>query len=77
MKSHELRERVSERERLYIESSSSYFFIGDLEKALRVNELSVQFYPRDSGPHDTLGDIYTRLGLHEKALEQYRGGHCG
>jgi eukaryotic-like serine/threonine-protein kinase len=71
-KSYELRERVSEREKFYIESHYYQFVAGDPEKARRIYELWVQVYPRDPAPHNMLGSVYEELGQEEKALEQYR-----
>ena len=45
-KGYELRDRVSERERLYIESNYYCGFTGDLEKGRQVLELWAQMYPR-------------------------------
>ena len=71
-KAYELRERVSEREKFYIESHYYEYVTGDLEKAGRTYELWTQVYPRDSWPHANLGVIYSELGQIEKALEQFR-----
>ena len=46
-KSYELRERVSEVEKFYIESHYYEYGTGDLEKARQVYELWAQSYPRD------------------------------
>jgi tetratricopeptide (TPR) repeat protein len=67
-KAHELRERVSEREKFYIESHYYDLVTGDLEKARRVYELWAQTYPRDDVPPNNLGVIYRILGQHDKAL---------
>jgi DNA-binding winged helix-turn-helix (wHTH) protein/tetratricopeptide (TPR) repeat protein len=71
-KAYELRERVSEREKFYIESHYYQVVTGDLEKARRTYELWIQVYPRDPAPHNMLGSIYGELAQEEKALEQYR-----
>jgi len=71
-KAYELRERVSERERFYIESSYYHIVAGDLEKERPVDELWVQTYPRDFAPHDNLSFIYDRLGQYDKALAESR-----
>jgi len=71
-KAYELRERVSEREKFYIESHYYEYVTGDLEKAGRTYELWTHVYPRDSWPHANLGVIYSELGQMEKALEQFR-----
>jgi eukaryotic-like serine/threonine-protein kinase len=68
-KAYELRERVSEREKFYIESHYYQNFTGDLDKARQAYELYAQSYPRDSIPHDSLAYIYAALGQHDRALE--------
>ena len=50
-KAFELRERVSERERFYIEARYHQDVTGDLEKVRQVNELWALTYPRDELPH--------------------------
>ena len=74
-KAYELRERVSERERLYIEAKYYHFVSGDLEKARQAYELCAQVYPRDTVPHTNLDVFYGALGQHDKALEQARENH--
>jgi DNA-binding winged helix-turn-helix (wHTH) protein/tetratricopeptide (TPR) repeat protein len=71
-KAYELREKVSERERFYIESTYYWMGTGELEKAITVEELWRQSYPRDYALYVHLGVIYTRLGNLEKALEETR-----
>jgi serine/threonine protein kinase/DNA-binding winged helix-turn-helix (wHTH) protein/tetratricopeptide (TPR) repeat protein len=70
-KAYELRERVSERERLGIEAHY-YLIIGDLVKASQAFELSAQTYPRDFRPPGNLGDVYRYMGQHERALANLR-----
>jgi Flp pilus assembly protein TadD len=71
-KAYELRERVSEREKFYIESHYHSIVTGDLEKARRTYELWAQTYPRDWLPPDNLGGIYRILGQYDKRLEENR-----
>ncbi|MGB2886094.1 MAG: protein kinase [Candidatus Acidiferrales bacterium] len=68
-KAYELRERVSDREKFYIESNY-YWAKGDLEKARRAYELWAQTYPRDDVPLGYLAGIYQQVGEHEKALAE-------
>jgi serine/threonine protein kinase/tetratricopeptide (TPR) repeat protein len=68
----ELRARVSEREKFYIESHYYDFVSGDLEKARQAYELWGQTYPRDSVPPTNLGNLYQTLGQYEKSLADYR-----
>jgi tetratricopeptide (TPR) repeat protein len=74
-KAYELRDRVSQREKFYIESHYYYIVTGDLEKARPVFELWARVYPRDAGPHTWLGVVYDQLGLFEKSLEQGLESH--
>ena len=67
-KAYELRERVSEGERLHIESNYYYFVTGDLEKARQSFEIWAQAYPRDLTPHTALGLISRNLGQYDEAL---------
>ena len=70
-KAFELRGRVSERERFYIEARYHQDITGDLEKVRQINELWAQTYPRDELPHRNLGwDVYHALGQHEHALAE-------
>jgi serine/threonine protein kinase len=70
-KAYQLRDRVSEREKLRI--TSAYFrATGELEKQAQTYDLWVINYPHDSVPHLDLGAYYALLGQHEKALAEYR-----
>jgi eukaryotic-like serine/threonine-protein kinase len=68
-KAYELREKVSERERFFIEANYS---TGELEESAQTFELWKQTYPRDDVPYRWLGNISGTLGKWEKALEEYR-----
>jgi tetratricopeptide (TPR) repeat protein len=67
-KAYELRERTSERERLYIDSHYAQFVTGNLEAARSAYELWAQTYPRDDSPPINLAAIYVYSGDYEKAL---------
>ena len=67
-----LRQKVSERERLDIESSYYLFATGELEKASGVNELWQESYPRDVVPCMNLFFISSALGNWDRALEEAR-----
>jgi tetratricopeptide (TPR) repeat protein/predicted Ser/Thr protein kinase len=69
-KAYELRERVSEREKLYIASRYEHFVTGNLEAARKAYELWAQTYPRDNTPPRDLGIIYIAFGDYDKALAQ-------
>jgi eukaryotic-like serine/threonine-protein kinase len=71
-KAFELRDRVSERERFYIEAAYYSFAIGDMEKANEVYRQWAQEYPNESGPHVNLALNYEDMGEFEKAAEQAR-----
>jgi eukaryotic-like serine/threonine-protein kinase len=71
-KAYELRGRVSEREKFYIESRYYEYVIGDLEKARQSYELWAQTYPRDVVPAGNLNVIFDYLGQYDKGLAQSR-----
>ena len=68
-KAFELRDRVSERERLYISAGYYDNVTGELEKYLETLDLWKRTYPRDASPHNNLAVKYNELGLFDKALE--------
>ena len=67
-KAYDLRQKVTERERFYIETN--YFLVGtgELEKAAQIYEQWQQVYPRDYVPHMNLAFIYGTMGNLDKAL---------
>ena len=67
-KAYELREKVSERERFYIESHYEVEVVENLEAARRTCELWAQSYPRDEVPLGELAWIYEHLGDYDKTL---------
>ncbi len=67
-KAYALRERVSERERFYIDTHYEQFVNGNVEAARKAYELWAQTYPRDSVPPTNLNVIYLNLGEYEKSL---------
>jgi serine/threonine protein kinase/Flp pilus assembly protein TadD len=69
IKAYELRKRVSDREKFYIECNY-YWAAGNLEKARQAYELWAQSYPRDDVPPGYLSAIYTQIGEHDKALAE-------
>jgi serine/threonine protein kinase/Tfp pilus assembly protein PilF len=69
-KAYELREKVSERERLSIEGFYYKNVTGELEKAGQSYELWQQTYPRNGAPYGNLGVISSTLGNYEKALNE-------
>ena len=69
-KAYELRERVSEPERLMI--SAQYFLkvTDQPEKVLSICQLWSQGYPTDGAVHERTSWAYMELGQHEKALAE-------
>jgi tetratricopeptide (TPR) repeat protein/predicted Ser/Thr protein kinase len=71
-RAYELRERVSERERFYIESRYHDGVTGDADQALKVYELWAQTYPRDFVPWNNMSVILNEFGDFERSLEPVR-----
>jgi eukaryotic-like serine/threonine-protein kinase len=70
-KAFELRDRASEREKLYI-ASHYYADSGQLDKGIAALELYKQTYPRDMIPYNNLANEYNQLGQYENALDNAR-----
>jgi tetratricopeptide (TPR) repeat protein/tRNA A-37 threonylcarbamoyl transferase component Bud32 len=70
-KAYELRGKVSERERFFIEGLY-LLTTGELEKGAQTEELWQQTYPRDDVPYRWLGFTYGQLGNLEKELAEAR-----
>jgi tetratricopeptide (TPR) repeat protein len=71
-KAYGLRNRVSEREKLYITGRYEWLVTGNLEAARKTHELWAQTYPRDYLAYLGLGQIYWQFGEHEKALAAFQ-----
>jgi serine/threonine protein kinase/Tfp pilus assembly protein PilF len=71
-KAYELRERTSEREKLYIITHYHQLATGDMEAARKAYELWARTYPRDGVPALNLCVIYAALGDQERALASAR-----
>jgi len=70
-KAYQLRDRVSEREKLRI--TADYFLAtGELEREVQTYELWRANYPRDIAPHAGLGTDYSTMGQYDKALAEYQ-----
>jgi serine/threonine protein kinase/tetratricopeptide (TPR) repeat protein len=67
-KAYQLRERVSEREKLYITSHYEDYLTHNAEASRNTYELWAQTYPRDDVPPTNLSVLYQTLGDNEKAL---------
>jgi tetratricopeptide (TPR) repeat protein len=68
-KAYQLRDRVSEPERLLI-SAFYYSATGELEKETQTYELWTADYPRDPVAHGNLGANYVYMGQYDKALTE-------
>ena len=64
----DLRDRASERERLYI-AGHYYDAIGDIEQSLQTWQLYRQTYPNDEAPNSNIAVTYDRLGDYEKDVQ--------
>ena len=71
-RAYELRERVSDRERFYIEARYHDSVTGDADQTLKVYELWAQTYPRDYVPWNNISVILSEFGDYERALESVR-----
>jgi tetratricopeptide (TPR) repeat protein len=71
-KAYELREKVSDSERFYIDSHYYDRVLGNLEKAQQEYELWQRIYPKDDTTYTNLATIYSFFGKYEAALEQAR-----
>ena len=67
-RAYDLRDRVSEKEKFYIESHYYHFVTGDLEKANQVYEQFAQTYPRSEGNLVNLAVNYGSMGQYDKAV---------
>jgi tetratricopeptide (TPR) repeat protein len=67
-KAFELKERASEREKLYISGHYYEMVTGQIDKAIEVYESWKETYPRDTVPRDNVAIRYSEIGQYEKAL---------
>ena len=67
-KAFDLKDRASEREKLYISAHYYSEVTGELDKSIAIYEQWKQTYPRDTVPRDNLALGYATTGQHEKAL---------
>jgi len=72
IKAFKLRDRVSERERLYIDSRYYGNVTGEKEKVIQVLEQWRQEYPREAEPANALVFEYRELGRYEDAFREAR-----
>ncbi len=71
-KAYALRQRVSDRERFYIDSHYYEVVTGDLVATRATYELWSQTYPSDSVAANNLARTYSTLGDYEKSLAAYQ-----
>ena len=71
-KAFDLRDRVTEREKLIITADYYDSVTGELEKADQAYEMLTRVYPRDDGPYILLGSDSMILGRYEKADTETR-----
>ena len=71
-KAFDLRDRVTEREKLRITALYYDGVTGELEKANQAYELWIQVYPRDGEPYFLLGGVYMVQGQYEQAAAEIR-----
>jgi eukaryotic-like serine/threonine-protein kinase len=71
-KAYELKDRVSEREKLYITEHYYDTVTGELDKEIETLELYERTYPSDSIPGNNLGLAYAQIGEFERASEAAR-----
>jgi tetratricopeptide (TPR) repeat protein len=69
-----LSDKVSERERLSIAGHYYKEVTGEWEKAIEVYSKIARLYPGRRHPHNSLGQLYSRLGQLEKAAQEFQEG---
>jgi serine/threonine protein kinase/tetratricopeptide (TPR) repeat protein len=69
-KSYDLRDRVSERERLYITEKYYTYLTGEINKTIETLETWTRLYPNDFIPHNNLSFNYQILGRYEEAMKE-------
>jgi tetratricopeptide (TPR) repeat protein len=70
-RAYELRDRVSDRERFYIESRYHNSVAGDFDLTLKVYEIWSQTYPREYVAWNNMGVMHAELGDLERAVDAY------
>jgi len=69
-KAYELRDRVSERERLYISEKYYGYVTGEIPKVIEVLEATSRLYPNDYIPHNNLALQYLLVGRFEESNKE-------
>ena len=68
-KAYDLRERVSERERLYIAEKYYAYITGEIDKTIETLQTWARLYPNDFIPHNNLSLNYKLIGRYEEAMK--------
>jgi eukaryotic-like serine/threonine-protein kinase len=71
-RAYQLRDRVSERERLEISATYFRYITGELDKRIETSARLTQTYPQDPNGHHTHGNSLMIAGEYEQAAEAYR-----
>jgi eukaryotic-like serine/threonine-protein kinase len=71
-KAYELKDRVTESERLSIESRYFLYVTGEVEKADDVYQFAVQSYPQSANAWNHLGTTQATLGLYAESISSLR-----
>ncbi len=71
-KAYQLKDRVSEREKLYITKNYYWIVTGELDRNIETLQLYQRIYPSDSVPSVNLAEHYREMGEFEKAVEAGR-----
>jgi eukaryotic-like serine/threonine-protein kinase len=67
-KAYDLRERVSERERLSIQTHYEFQVLGDLDASEKTLGIQAQIYPRDGSTFGNLSVVHSQMGQYDKAI---------
>src|SRR5215213_3757125 len=69
-KAYDLRDRVSERERLYIAEKYYAYITGEIDQTVETLKTWTRLYPNDFIPHNNLSLNYKLIGRNEDALKE-------
>ena len=69
-KAYDLRDRVSERERLYVTEKYYNYLTGEIDKAVETLKTWARLYPNDFIPHNNLALDYQILGNYDEAQKE-------
>ena len=75
-KAFDLKDRASEREKLYISAHYYSEVTGEIDKSIPIYEQWKQTYPRDTVPWDNLALAYSSTGQHEKSVANALRSHA-